>query len=60
MKLLKIAAAVALSAFSISAPAAGLKVGRPAPNFELVLVDGKHVHLSDLKGQVVLLNYWAT
>ena len=30
------------------------------PNVELVLVDGKRVHLADLRGQVVVLNYWAT
>ncbi|MFZ2994943.1 TlpA family protein disulfide reductase [Sphingobium sp.] len=35
-------------------------VGQPAPAFELTLVDGKKVALTDLKGQVVLLNFWAT
>ena len=60
MKSLKIAAALMLAAFATSAPASTLKVGQPAPNFDLVLVGGKHVHLSDLRGQVVVLNYWAT
>src|SRR6187402_2486685 len=36
------------------------KVGQPAPNFTLKMVDGKIVTLSDLRGQVVLLNFWAT
>ncbi len=31
-----------------------------APNFALKDVDGKTVHLSDYKGKVVLLDFWAT
>jgi len=60
MKSLKIAAALVLAAVGTSALATTLKVGQPAPNFDLVLVGGKHVRLSDLRGQVVVLNYWAT
>jgi cytochrome c biogenesis protein CcmG, thiol:disulfide interchange protein DsbE len=60
MKSLKIASAFALCALASGAAASGLKVGQPAPNFELRLVNGKRVHLSDLRGQVVVLNYWAT
>jgi len=37
-----------------------VKVGEPAPDAELTLVDGSTVRLADLKGQVVLLNFWAT
>ena len=33
--------------------------GRPAPDFPLVL-DGKPARLSDLRGKVVLLNFWAS
>jgi cytochrome c biogenesis protein CcmG/thiol:disulfide interchange protein DsbE len=45
-----------------AAPAAAAepRVGQPAPDFELTLVDGSHVRLSDLRGQVVVLNFWAT
>jgi thiol-disulfide isomerase/thioredoxin len=60
MKSLKIAAALFAGALATSAPATSLKVGQPAPNFDLVLVGGKHIRLSDLRGQVVVLNYWAT
>jgi peroxiredoxin len=33
---------------------------RPAPNFSLRDPDGKTVQLSDYRGKVVLLNFWAT
>ncbi|WP_404481967.1 TlpA family protein disulfide reductase [Novosphingobium sp. BL-52-GroH] len=36
------------------------KIGAMAPDFVLTLVDGSKVSLSDLKGQVVVLNFWAT
>ena len=36
------------------------QVGAPAPDFRLVLLDGTRISLSDLRGQVVLLNFWAT
>src|SRR5690554_1080303 len=32
----------------------------PAPNFTLVDLDGKTVSLNDLKGKVVVLDFWAT
>jgi peroxiredoxin len=35
-------------------------VGDQAPNFRLTLVDGTHVQLADLRGQVVVINFWAT
>ena len=33
--------------------------GKPAVNFPITL-DGKSEHLADLKGKVVVLNFWAT
>jgi peroxiredoxin len=35
-------------------------VGDVAPDFRLTMVDGSHVQLSELRGQVVVLNFWAT
>lgn len=36
------------------------QVGFPAPDFSLAGVDGQMVRLSDLRGQPVVLNFWAT
>ena len=38
----------------------GLRIGERAPDFDLLSLDGSHVKLSDLQGQPVLLNFWAT
>jgi len=47
---------VALASIGARAP----EVGVQAPPFELTLVDGTKVSLSELRGQVVVLNFWAT
>lgn len=41
-------------------PGGLLKPGDIAPDFSLVLDDGRYLRLSDLQGQPVLLNFWAT
>jgi peroxiredoxin len=38
----------------------GVKLGELAPNFQLRDLDGHLVTLSELRGKVVLLNFWAT
>ena len=37
-----------------------LKVGSPAPNFQLWDLNGKPVTLAEYRGSVVLVNFWAT
>src|SRR3990172_9263458 len=35
-------------------------VGRPAPSFNLRLFDGNQISLADLRGKLVLVNFWAS
>lgn len=37
-----------------------IQVGSTAPDFALTDIDGNSVHLSDLKGKVVCIDFWAT
>ena len=38
----------------------GIQVGAPAPDFQLNDLSGKQVSLSEFRGKVVYLNFWAT
>ena len=37
-----------------------VKLGEPAPNFQLLDMQGRLVALSDLRGKVMMVNFWAT
>lgn len=41
-------------------PPASVVVGELAPEFTLVNMEGERVSLADYRGQVVVLNFWAT
>jgi thiol-disulfide isomerase/thioredoxin len=45
---------------AVESQPAGVSGLRLAPDFRLETIDGGSVRLSDLRGQVVLLNFWAT
>jgi len=51
---------MALALACAPAHAAKITVGQPAPDFALRTIDGKIVSLTDLRGQVIVLNFWAT
>lgn len=48
------------SFFPIQSKGAFAKVGEAAPDFELRTLDGNKAKLSDYKGKIVILNFWAT
>src|SRR5882762_2080244 len=59
--LASILSVLALGATAQSPKTTNSSTGRsPAPNFNLKDASGKDVKLADLKGKVVLVNFWAT
>jgi cytochrome c biogenesis protein CcmG/thiol:disulfide interchange protein DsbE len=51
---------VLAAAALVCGPASAARVGRPAPGFTLVTLDHHKYSLADLRGKVVVLNFWAT
>lgn len=51
---------LALTLLAAPAAQARAKIGNPAPKFTLVTYDKQKITLEDLKGEVIILNYWAT
>lgn len=45
---------------SVASDANPIEKASPAPGWELQDLDGKTVRLSDFKGKVVILDFWAT
>ncbi len=59
-RFLRLAAALALAALAPLAADAAATAGARAPDFTLHAADGRNVRLEELRGQVVLVNFWAT
>ena len=51
---------IGLVTFGLATSANALSVGDAAPDFALTTLDGKNVRLKEFRGQVVLVNYWAS
>jgi len=45
---------------SLKSGPSSVQVGGRAPDFTLTLMDGGQISLKDLRGQVVVLNFWAS
>jgi len=58
---LLVAAIVFAALWATGPPPEPIRPGQPAPAFTLpLLADGRPAALSDLRGRIVLLNFWAT
>ena len=51
---------LAAGAACLAAKAAGPTIGEPSPPFDVFTFDWKKIHYEELRGQVVLLNFWAS
>ncbi|VAW96689.1 hypothetical protein MNBD_GAMMA22-1041 [hydrothermal vent metagenome] len=51
---------IALSMLMLSSTASAVKVKQLAPDFTLASNKGTNIRLKDLRGKVVMINFWAT
>lgn len=54
------AASIALLLFSCTKKEPSSEIGEPAPDFTLTDINGNSVRLADMKGRVVMIEFWAT
>lgn len=55
-----VVALLALLGWGLQAQAGGPAESGPAPDFSLTTFEGETITLSDLQGQVVIINFWAS
>jgi peroxiredoxin len=60
LRWIAIVAVVAVLAFSLMGNRGGPKIGGTAPGFEVPMLDGQTFALEDMRGKVVVLDFWAT
>ena len=60
MKTRNILAGIALALFAATSIASSDLAGRPAPDFALKSATGENLRLSEYRGDVVMINFWAT
>jgi len=51
---------VAIACLTLSTTASAVKVKQVAPDFTLASNTGSNIRLKDLRGKVVMINFWAT
>lgn len=60
MKLRKLFTVLALTVLAASSLASSGLAGKPAPDFALKSSTGENLRLSEYRGDVVMINFWAT
>ena len=60
MKIRNLLAGVVFSVFAASSLASSGLAGQPAPDFALKSSSGQNMRLSEHRGDVVMINFWAT
>ena len=60
MNIKRLLVAVALTAFAATSLASSGLVGNKAPDFALKSSTGENLRLSEYRGEVVMINFWAT
>jgi cytochrome c biogenesis protein CcmG/thiol:disulfide interchange protein DsbE len=60
LPLVLLAGWVALLLTRGTTPAVGANIGQTAPDFALTDLDGNPLHLADLRGRPVIVNFWAS
>ncbi len=60
MKFKKLLLGTIFTAFAATSLAASGMIGKPAPDFALKSTTGQNLRLSEYRGEVVMINFWAT